>query len=54
MHVIPSKPASEDSLLSFHSRNYIEFLQNIDESSDLESHEEDLLEFGLGMYLFHY
>ncbi|XP_021921351.1 histone deacetylase 8-like isoform X2 [Zootermopsis nevadensis] len=47
MHLIPSEPASEDILLSFHSRNYIEFLQKVEESSDLENHEEDLLEFGL-------
>lgn len=47
MQLIPPRPASEDSLLSFHSRNYIEFLQKVDQSSDLEKHEEDQLEFGL-------
>jgi acetoin utilization deacetylase AcuC-like enzyme len=54
MQLIPSRPASEDSLLSFHSRNYIEFLQKVDESSDLEKYEEDQLEFGLGMDFFNY
>jgi acetoin utilization deacetylase AcuC-like enzyme len=54
MQLVPPKLASEDSLLSFHSRNYIEFLQKINESSDLEEYEEDHLEFGLGMNLFYY
>jgi len=54
MQLVPPKSASEDSLLSFHSRNYIEFLQKINESSDLEEYEEDHLEFGLGMNLFYY
>jgi acetoin utilization deacetylase AcuC-like enzyme len=54
MQLVPPKLASEESLLSFHSRNYIEFLQKINESSDLEKYEEDQLEFGLGMNLFYY
>lgn len=54
MQLIPPRPASEDSLLSFHSRNYIEFLQKVDQSSDLEKHEEDQVEFGLGMCLFYH
>lgn len=49
MQLVPPKLASEDSLLSFHSRNYIEFLQKVNDSSDLEEYEEDQLEFGLGM-----
>lgn len=48
MQLVPPKLASEDSLLSFHSRHYIEFLQKVNESSDLEKYEEDQLEFGLG------
>jgi histone deacetylase 8 len=53
MRLVPPKLASEDSLLSFHSRNYIEFLKKVNESSDLEKYEEDQLEFGLGMHLFY-
>jgi acetoin utilization deacetylase AcuC-like enzyme len=54
MQVIPPIHASESSLLSFHSTNYIEFLQKVDEHSDFKDDEEGLLEFGLGVYLFHY
>ncbi|XP_069680652.1 histone deacetylase 8-like [Periplaneta americana] len=48
MQITPSKPASEDHLTSFHSRNYIEFLQEVDKCNDLEKYEDDQLEYGLG------
>ncbi|KDR08661.1 hypothetical protein L798_01756 [Zootermopsis nevadensis] len=34
--------------------NNIEFLQKVEERSDLENHGEEILEFGLCMYLLHY
>ncbi|PSN47474.1 Histone deacetylase 8 [Blattella germanica] len=39
--------ANEEDLVSFHSRDYINFLQKMDNCNDIEKHEEDQLEFGL-------
>lgn len=48
MTVVPSRRATEDEVNSFHSKLYIQFLQAVNDSDDLEQHEEDQLEFGFG------
>ncbi|KAJ9576402.1 hypothetical protein L9F63_006758 [Diploptera punctata] len=47
MQIKPPVPATEDDLTSFHSRDYIHFLQKMDECNDWEKFEEEQLEFGL-------
>ncbi|XP_049943677.1 histone deacetylase 8-like [Schistocerca serialis cubense] len=45
---VPSRLATEEEISSFHSRLYIDFLQQVNESDDLEAHEDEQEEFGLG------
>ena len=48
--VVPSVPATEEEIRTFHSEDYVEFLKTAKPSDDDES--EDV--FGLGVFLYIY
>nr|CAD7596540.1 unnamed protein product [Timema genevievae] len=45
MHLVPSTKATDEDLKSFHSSDYIKYLQQINDNTDLEKHNEDELEY---------
>ena len=45
----PPRPATEDELTSFHSRDYVEFVQQLSQSKDQEKLEEEGEQYGLGI-----
>ncbi|KAK7793565.1 hypothetical protein R5R35_000401 [Gryllus longicercus] len=47
MTVHPSRPAYDEEINTFHSSSYIDFLKEINSSSDLEVHEDEAEQFGL-------
>ena len=47
--LISPRPATEDELTSFHSRNYVEFVQQLSQSKDQEKLEEEGEQYGLGI-----
>jgi len=49
LRMVNGKTASEDDLLSFHSQEYIYYLKEVNERTDLEKEELTESPFGLGM-----
>ena len=50
MSLIEPITAEVDDIRNFHSSDYVEYLESVNKSSDLEKHDEDLDEYGLGKF----
>ena len=48
MEAIEPRPADVDDIRNFHSGDYVDYLESVNASKDLEKHSDDLDEYGLG------